>query len=247
MTAIDDDGGGTVRPMTTRVAIGVTVAVSLVHLAALLRNRDLLADLTQVLLMPALAAYLALTAGPGRRERLLRLLLVALGFSWLGDAVPRLLEGDAGFLAMVGFFLVAQIVLIVAFWPFRRASVAVRRPWVLTVYAAALIGLVALCGEQAGPLLGPVVVYGLCLFSMSVLATGVSRTVAVGGLVFLVSDSLIALRAFAPDVQIPAMGFWVMLTYISAQALIAVGVLRLVGASVLGGVRRASAPEPARA
>lgn len=225
--------------MRARVALGVTVGVSLVHLAALLGHRDLLADVTQVLLMPALAGYVALSAGPDRRSRLVRLLLLALGFSWLGDAVPRLLEGDAGFLAMVGFFLVAQVVFLVAFWPYRRASVAARRPWVLTLYAAALVGLVALCGEEAGPLLGPVVVYGLCLFSMSVLATGVSRTVGVGGLVFLVSDSLIALRAFAPQVHVPAMSFWVMLTYLSAQALIAVGVLRLVGSTLATAARRA--------
>ena len=40
---------------------------------------------------------------------------------------------------------------------------------------------------------------------------------------FLVSDALIALRAFA-DVELPAHSFWVMLTYVFGQALLVAAV-----------------------
>ncbi|WP_102508447.1 lysoplasmalogenase family protein [Sanguibacter massiliensis] len=79
----------------------------------------------------------------GRPPRLVELTLVALVFSWLGDSVPRLLDGDAAFLTMVSFFLVAQVVYIAAFWPARRRSAAVRACWSLPIYAAALVAVVA--------------------------------------------------------------------------------------------------------
>lgn len=59
----------------------------------------------------------------------------------------------------------------------------------------------------------------------AVLATGVGRTVAIGAVIFVVSDSLIALRAFVEDFPLPLSGFWVMLTYIAAQVLITHGVM----------------------
>jgi uncharacterized membrane protein YhhN len=72
----------------------------------------------------------------------------------------------------------------------------------------------------------PVLVYGALLGTMAVLATGVNLLTAVGGALFLVSDGLIALDAFAAGFDLPAQGFWVMATYVAAQSLIVAGVLR---------------------
>ncbi|MCS7477093.1 lysoplasmalogenase [Umezawaea endophytica] len=196
--------------------------LSIGHLVAQLVGASVVATITQCLLMPVLAAvvWFATTGAP--RARLVRLVLVALVFSWLGDSVPGLLSGDARFLAMVGLFLCAQVVYVVAFWPWRRLSV-LRRP-ALAGYLLAFGALLAGCAPGAGGLLVPVIVYGLCLTLMAVLATGVNRLVAVGGALFFVSDGLIALDAFAEWYNPPAPGFWVMLTYLSGQALIAGGV-----------------------
>jgi len=81
-----------------------------------------------------------------------------------------------------------------------------------------------------------VLAYGLLLGAMAVLATGVNPLVWAGGALFLVSDGLIALNAFAPWWDLPLQGFWVMLTYIAAQLLIVLGVLRAVtvGAGLAG-------------
>lgn len=212
-------------------AWGALALLTLVHLAAQLAGASALADMSQWFLMPLLAGCLWLATrrtdgdGPARRSRLVRLTLVALGFSWLGDTAPDLADGDAAFLVMVGFFLCAQVTYSLAFWPYRAGSV-LRRPLALAPYLLAFLVLVAACAPGAGALLVPVVVYGACLVLMAVTATGVDRLAAVGGAVFLVSDALIALDAFAPWYALPAHGFWVMLTYIVGQMLLVLGVLR---------------------
>jgi len=213
-------------------AWGALALLTLVHLAAQLAGATTLADTSQWFLMPALAGCLWFAtrpaAGSGRRRpRLVRLALLALGFSWLGDTAPDLADGDAAFLVMVGFFLCAQVTYTLAFWPYRAGSV-LRRPLVLAPYVLAFVVLVAACAPGAGPLLVPVVVYGACLVLMAVTATGVHRLAAVGGAVFLVSDALIALDAFAPWYTLPAHGSWVMLTYVVGQVLLVLGVLRRV-------------------
>lgn len=196
-------------------------ALAFAHLAAQLAGAGTVATVTQWLVMPALAAAVW-SAIP--RDRLLRLVLLALGFSWLGDSVPALFEGDIRFLAMVGLFLCAQITYAVAFWPSWRRS-ALRHP-ALAGYVLAFAVLLALCAPGADALLVPVVCYGLCLTLMAVLATGVHPLTGVGGAVFFVSDALIALDAFADWYAPPVPGFWVMATYLAGQALIASGVVR---------------------
>lgn len=196
-------------------------ALAFAHLAAQLAGAGTVATVTQWLVMPALAAAVW-SAIP--RDRLVRLVLLALGFSWLGDSVPALFEGDIRFLAMVGLFLCAQITYAVAFWPSWRRS-ALRHP-ALAGYVLAFAVLLALCAPGADALLVPVICYGLCLTLMAVLATGVHPLTGVGGAVFFVSDALIALDAFADWYAPPVPGFWVMATYLAGQALIASGVVR---------------------
>jgi uncharacterized membrane protein YhhN len=196
-----------------------------VHLVAQLVGGGVVADGTQVLLMPLLAGVLwCETSSP--RGRLVSLVLLALGLSWLGDSAPQVASGDAAFLLMVGFFLLAQLAYIAAFWPYRARSVLHVHRVRLMGYLAVVVALVAACAPGADELLVPVLVYGACLGAMAVLATGVNRLTAVGGAVFLVSDGLIALDAFVPGFGLPAHGFWVMATYVVAQALLVAGVLR---------------------
>ena len=210
-------------PRLLGLAAGAFVAVACVHLVTQLADSSgALSDVTQDLLMPLLAlTLLAATATP--RSRLVRWVLVALAFSFLGDAVPDLLPADLSFLAMVGAFLLAQCAYVVAFLPFRSSSV-LRRPALLLPYAAAFVALVVACREGAGTMLGPVVVYGAALVTMAALSTGVSRLTGIGGAVILVSDALIAVHEFA-GLDLPRQGYWVMLTYIVGQALIVAGVV----------------------
>lgn len=215
---------------------GVLAAV---HLVAQLVGADGVANVSQWFLMPVLASVLWMSTGPGR-SRLVILTLVALGLSWMGDTAPDLTDGDVSFLMMVGFFLLAQIAYIAAFAPYGRAEIWGRRRR-STIGCLVAVGLLILaCAPGAGPLLVPALLYGAALGAMAILAAGVDRRVAVGGVLFLVSDGMIALGAFADWFSPPAEGFWVMVTYIAAQVLIVLGVL-----DVARG--RDAAPMPLRA
>mgnify|MGYP006374243281 CR=1 FL=1 len=151
--------------------VGLFVTVAVLHLGAQLTGADDVADATQVLLMPLLAAALWLNT-EAARGRLVTLTLVALGLSWLGDSAPKLTQGDTAFLIMIGFFLLAQVAYVMAFWPFRGRSVLnVGRPLLLG-YVAVVVALVLACVGGAAGMLVPVLVYGALLGTMAVLATG---------------------------------------------------------------------------
>lgn len=234
-----------------RLPAAVLVTVTAVHLAAqglsavpdVAERAEVVSSGTQVLLMPLLA-WVLLAAAPRPYGRLVGLVAVALGFSWLGDALPRF-AADAplvdaigvrghpvdGFLLMVLGFLGAQTAYCVAFWPWRERS-ALRRPLPVAVAAVALVVLLALSAESAGWLVVPVAAYAVLLVGMALLAPGVDRLAGWGGLVFVVSDAMIGLRAFdvlpVPDTALADAvgGVAVMTTYVAGQALLVAGVLR---------------------
>lgn len=208
-----------------RASVFAFAVVSIVHLLSVLfMSRGALRDGTQMALMLALAAVL-LAATKTPRSRLVRLTLVGLLFSWVGDTLPRFMQGDAAFLAMVGGFLVAQVVYAIAFWPYRQRSILGRRSPLVMLYLLAVGGMVWLCFEGAGPLAPAVVAYAIVIACMAILATGLGAWAAIGGLMFMLSDSLIAIRAFA-SVTVPLHSFLVMLTYIIAEAMLVIGVLK---------------------
>ncbi|GAA4523831.1 hypothetical protein GCM10023160_14470 [Brachybacterium paraconglomeratum] len=210
-----------------RAAMTVLVAVGLTHLAAQWFGIGPVAEVTQVLLMPLLA--LALWSGTSApRVLLVRLTVIALGFSWLGDTIPRFVGGEPGFLGMLGSFLVAQLIYAVAIWPWRLESL-LRRPQVASIYLLVALVIVMLSARGAGMLLPAVVVYAVAIFAMSLLASGLGRLGTIGGAVFVVSDSLIALDAFGV-LTLPAHSVWVMATYLTAQVLLVLAVRRAAGA-----------------
>ena len=198
--------------------------VTIVHLLAqAIAPEGGLADLTQVLLMPALA-WVLLTSTRVPRSRLVELVLVALGLSWLGDTLPRFAGGaGTGFALMLGAFLLAQLAYIVAFLPLRERSIVRTWPRLLPAYALAFVALLALVATSAGAALPAVVLYGLAIITMAILATGIDRVAAIGAALFLLSDALIAVHALA-GFALPGHDVWVMLTYCLGQGLIVVAV-----------------------
>lgn len=201
------------------------LVVTLAHLVGQIMVPDgLVTDLTQVLLMPALA-WVLLASTPTPKSRLVRLTLLALVFSWLGDSLPRLAEegSDLGFGLMLVLFLLAQLAYVAAFLPFAGRSIARTRPVLLVLYVLALAALIAATAGEADALLSALVLYGVLIVAMAVLATGIDRVAATGGVLFLLSDALIALEAFG-GLELPIHGFWVMLTYALAQALLVLAV-----------------------
>lgn len=204
----------------------VTLAVvTLVHLLAQATvPGGVVADLTQVLLMPVLA-WALVTSTPNPKSRLVRLVLLALTLSWLGDTLPRFAGdgSDLGFVLMLVTFLLAQLAYVAAFLPFVARSIVRTRPLLLLPYALALVALIAVVAGDAGALLPAVILYGVTILAMAVLATGIDTVATVGAIVFLVSDALIALSVFG-GLDLPLHGVWVMLTYIAGQTLLVTAV-----------------------
>ena len=143
--------------------------------------------------------------------------LGALAGSWVGDSLPKIMPEDAKFLAMVGGFAVAQVLWIVAFTRVPRGRPPV--PWTLLLVVIA-IALLAVTVPHAGVLAPAVVVYGLLLLAVAYLAASHGVIGAMGGAFFVLSDGLIALGAFRPEmVDWPERDLVVMATYVAAQAL----------------------------
>jgi len=195
-----------VRPLL--VAFLVVCAVDLVGLLADVRIAALVA---KPLLLPLLAGYAVARRGP-------RLLVAALLFGWGGD-VLLMVDADVAFLLGMGSFAVGHICYL---WLFGRARSSMPAG---VAYAVVLAVAVVLLwpGLPAG-LRIPVAGYSLLLTAMAYRAGTLGRYAAVGGALFLLSDTLIA-TGIADWPQLPAHGFWIMLTYVAAQFLLTTGVL----------------------
>lgn len=229
---------GTGKPHRWKIILALTLLTLITSVHLVLQFSDpegLLTDVTQILLMPLLAAVLLSRTGIGL-GRLTSLVLAALFFSWLGDSLPRFMTGDPAFLTMVGCFLIAQLFYILALWPYRASSV-LAKPLAVIPYLLALAGLVLWCAPGAGSLLIPVLVYGVALTLMAILATGLGPLAGVGGAIFFISDAMIAIRSFT-DVDFPDLGFWIMLSYVLGQSLIVAAVLKRQPSHALGSTGR---------
>lgn len=198
------------------------VVVTVVHLIALWADSSAVADWSQVLLMPALALVL-LTLPTGDRGPAWPWALGALAASWVGDSLPRVVPEDAQFLSMVGGFAVAQVLWIVAFTRVARGRAPMAWTLLLIVVAVALLAVTV---PHAGMLAPAVVIYGLLLLAVAWIAASHGFIGGMGGALFVLSDGLIALGAFRPEmVDWPHRDIAVMATYVAAQALFVVVIL----------------------
>lgn len=221
------------RPL---VAFVPFLLVGVVHLAGQLMLSPVLTTLTKPFLIPLLA-FAVIWLLRRSLSRATILLLGALLFSWLGD-LALLVPGDTWFLLGLVLFLLAHVAYIALF----SSEVGAGRPrrW-SAVYGGWFAALILVLAPHLGEMLVPVVVYGAVICSMAVVATRCGATVVAGATLFLLSDSLLAVNMFVADIEIPAVDFLVMLTYLAGQGLIALGIVRLVVPAdeplVAGGVR----------
>lgn len=213
------------RPPVLLGAYAVLVAV---HLITRLVESDVAELVTKALLMPMLAAYLV-SATQRPLTRMVRVVLAALAFSWLGDMLLELssfTDTDALFLAGLGGFLVAQVLYIVAFAPVIRASTPPRPPFWALLYVPVVALLIGVLAPKVGELLVPVGVYAAAIATMAIVASGVNRWTAMGAFAFVVSDALLAtVRWDVLELTGVAERLAVMSTYTLAQGLLVYGVV----------------------
>jgi len=171
---------------------------------------------------PLVLLFFALAMSAYFRGKIL--LLVAIFFSGVGDVVLDLgFEGS--FIAGLAAFLIAHLWYIALFWldveksrfKFAQTALAIAYPMAMAVFL----------WPHLGELKIPVAVYIVVIATMLVFAInrGTTRkTVLVGAIFFVVSDSILALNKFYyPH---PAAHAAIMATYYLAQYLIASGILK---------------------
>lgn len=155
-------------------------------------------------------------------------MIAALVFAWLGDFF-LMFAGDLYFQLGLGSFLLMQIGYILVFWTGSFKRIAIQKAVLIVAIGLFVFYLI---NPHLGTLFIPVLVYMLTITTM-VLTTlnregkvlSVSfRWVFYGAVLFMISDSLIAIEKFYGNV--PLRQLWVMLTYMAAQYLIVEGWLK---------------------
>ncbi len=153
---------------------------------------------------------------------------VMAGLAWsLGGDVALMLPGDY-FVVGLALFLVAHLCYIVAF---------TRGGWRATPIPALIVGaylmlMVTLLVPSLGPMRAPVVAYATVISLMvwqaleraAALHTTAARMVALGAVMFIVSDTALAVNRFMTP--LPFERLLVIATYALAQYAIALGTLR---------------------
>jgi len=171
------------------------------------------------LMMTSLMAFYWV-ASPRRRK----LYLGALFFSLLGDIF--LLDKEGLFLLGIGAFLVTQILFIILVLKKSRAFSKSNLIWSVIPFLIYLALLMRTLSPQLNDLFYPVLIYGsvISVFGITALnyhlneRTAISRILLNGALLFIASDSMIALNKFySPHMIYPVA---IMLTYALAQYLI---------------------------
>jgi uncharacterized membrane protein YhhN len=162
--------------------------------------------------------------------------LLAFFFSWTGDNLLMCSgQNELFFYAGVGGFFFAQLSYI---YVFARYSETGGRGYLQKNMVTGLLflayagGIYILLYPSLEGIMKPVIlIYALSLIGMSMMALNRNGRVSnasylpvfAGSVLFVVSDSLIAINKFTAE--IPLAGFWIMVTYISAQYLITRGLV----------------------
>ncbi|KAF2334532.1 MAG: lysoplasmalogenase [Flavobacterium nitrogenifigens] len=211
----------------------IYLAFSLVYLIILLTGHERL----DLFLKPILIPIIGFGAYFYRAFPSQNILLAALTLSWLGDVTLLFTDlGEIYFILGLVFFLTAHIIYCILFNKQKRIRKKQNKPLFIfgsVLIAFYLIGMVSFLMPHLGELEIPVSIYASVISIMLLFALNGflvwekpgNQFVFLGAIFFIISDSILALNKFyAP---IPKSSFFIMLTYLLAQYLIVVGILRL--------------------
>ncbi|MHC0444835.1 lysoplasmalogenase [Flavobacterium sp. 3-218] len=211
----------------------IYVAFSIVYLILLLCGYERF----DLFLKPILIPTIGFGAYFYRKFPSQNILLAALALSWLGDVILLFTDlGEIYFILGLVFFLTAHIIYCILFNRQKRIRKKQNKPVFILgsiLIAVYLIGMVAVLMPYLGDLEIPVSIYASVISIMLLFAFNGflvwekpgNQLVFLGAIFFIASDSILAVNKFyAP---IPKSSFFIMLTYLLAQYLIVVGVLRL--------------------
>lgn len=187
---------------------------------------------TKPLIVLSLIVYF-LRQGKTLENSIRNFMVFALSFSLAGDILLMFVDQNPVFFTLgLVAFLLAHVMYIITFLKQKNIS---RRPLafiiILLVYAS---GLFYLLKDGLGPMLILVVIYILVILTMATTAylrkgSVISQNyymVFYGAILFMVSDSLLALNMFYRPYPLANIG--IMVTYALAQFCIVIGILKVV-------------------
>ncbi len=205
-----------------------------VQLFALLMNIPFLMFASKPLMMPALALWFASEAKTNRYVS--GAWLSGLVCSTIGDILLMFNSGGEIFFVLgLAAFLMGHLLYISAMWRILKGKTGFLRQkplWALLPLAYLAFLLWILWPGVPEGLQFPVAAYGIVITAMALsvlqlrthISAAIFRIMMLGALLFVLSDSLLALDKFA---GVPAVPLAIMATYIFGQALLTLGVMRL--------------------
>lgn len=149
---------------------------------------------------------------------------IALIFSACGDILLALPIANS-FVLGLGSFLLAQCSYAMLLTKWR--SWDKKQAWMLALLVLFLLGMAALVIPNSGDMMVAIIPYMAVIGWMAysaILATDTDKTIVLGAVFFVVSDSVIALNKFVVDV--PFEGPIIMSTYYAAQYLLVTGIIK---------------------
>lgn len=211
----------------------IYITFSLLYLLILLLGYESL----DLFLKPALIPILGFGVYLFRKFPTKNALLLALLFSWIGDVILLFADiAEIYFILGLVSFLIAHIIYCVLFNNQIKTKVPENRiifgigSLIIALY---LIGMLSLLLPSLGELKIPVTVYASVISIMVLFAFNGffiwknpgNKYVFIGAIVFVISDSILAMNKFYAPIE--RSSFLIMLTYLVAQYLIVVGILKL--------------------
>ena len=220
-------------------ALALFLVISIIHLIKCFQQRQKWADMTKFMLMPVfLLFFLAFSFVSIKTFSVLNvLIIIALIFSFLGDAVLLFDWEKQNFALGILFFAITQISYIV----FAILGAKTEPPLIPGIVTAVifLISIVYAVLRTKKYLKGfkpIIIVYALIISSMSwlfIVFAFANQSLgfilaAIGSIFFLISDTMVATKYFLGGKA--GMRFLIMKTYILAQLLIVLGAIGIIGA-----------------
>ena len=206
--------------------------VAIVHIMFIVADNVLVTTITKYALMPLLMMHVWTNRKQGMSLR--DPLLVALFFSWMGDAF--LLYDDRNsmyFILGLASFLWAHVTYISAFRKRMHAPDGVHKPKMILLFLPILyaVALFSKLAPHLGDMIIPVTLYTIVITLMCMFAIlRYGRTssygfwfVLIGAILFILSDSMIAWSSFYAPFNYSAL--LIMITYIMAQYLLVSGLM----------------------
>ena len=166
-----------------------------------------------------------------------KILLGALLFSWIGDVILLFANiAEIYFILGLVAFLLSHVIYIILFNKQNKPDIPKNKGIffigliAIVIYLAAMLTVLL---PKLGDLQLPVIVYALTISTMLLYAFSgyliwkkpANTYIFIGAIIFVLSDSILAMDKFYEPIY--KNSFFIMLTYLMAQYLIVIGILKL--------------------